>query len=149
MQLRVPKELITFENTLMRALPKGSLSKLGLAAAALLVFLANGSIAQGDSGSCIERASAYVAELDQLLSKERNWITPYKDLEARYAPFLDCEVDTLLEEVLKSRFSGPVTYNPRSKTFFINFSNDDVRVGFVYEVKERRSDYHYALFARK
>lgn len=35
------------------------------------------------------------------------------------------------------------------RSFFIDFSNDDVQVGFVYEVEERKSAYHYATFARK
>ena len=135
---------------MMAVLPKGRLSKLGLTAAVvLLLYLAHGSIARGESSSCIERVSAYVAELDQLLSKERNWITPYDDLNARYVPFLDCDVDALLEEVVKSRFIRPITYNPRSKTFFIHFSSADVKVGFVCEVKQRRTDYHNATWARK
>jgi hypothetical protein len=126
------------------------LDRPGIAAvAALLLCFAYGSVARAGSNSCTERVSSYVAELDQLLSKEREWITPYNDLKARYAPFLDCEVGALLEEVVKSTFIERIEYSPRSKEFFIDFSNDDVQVGFVYEVKERRSAYHYATFARK
>ncbi|MEH2625525.1 hypothetical protein V1292_003580 [Bradyrhizobium sp. AZCC 1719] len=133
----------------MNALPNIRVGRLGVAAVAALVCLVDESVAQAGSNSCIERVSAYVAELDQLLSKERNWRTPYKDLEVRYAPFLGCEVDALLEEVVKSRFVEPIGYSPGSKTFFIDFTNDDVQVGFVYEAKERRSSYHYAVFVRK
>jgi hypothetical protein len=146
-QLRVRKS--TSEHTPMSALLKGSLGKLRLVAVSLLLYLAHGSIARGESGSCVERVSAYVAELDQLLSKERNWITPYQDLDARYVPFLDCDVDALLEEVVKSRFTRPITYNPRSKIFFIHFSSADVEVHFAYEVAQRRSSYHRAKFTRK
>lgn len=126
------------------------LERLSFAAvAALFLCVAHGAVARGEPNSCIERVSSYVAELDQLLSKEKNWITPYNDLKARYAPFLDCEVDALLEEVVKSRFAEPIAYHPRSKKFFIDFSNGDVQVGFVYEVKERRSASHYSIFVRK
>jgi hypothetical protein len=54
-----------------------------------------------------------------------------------------------LEEVVKSRFIMPIDYNPRSDGFVIQFSNDDVRVGFVYDVKDRRTYYHSANFVRK
>ncbi|MEH2532711.1 hypothetical protein V1277_000907 [Bradyrhizobium sp. AZCC 1588] len=142
-------KLLSARYALMNALPKMRLDRLGFAAIAAFLCFAHESVAQAGSNSCIERVSAYVAELDQLLSKERNWRTPYKDLEVRYAPFLGCEVDALLEEVVKSRFVEPIGYSPRSKTFFIDFTNDDVQVGFVYETKERRSSYHYAIFVRK
>ena len=134
----------------MNALPKIGLDGLGYAAvAALLLSFAHGAVARAGSNSCAERVSSYVAELDQLLSKERNWITPYDDLDARYTPFLDCDADTVLEEVVKSRFIRPITYNPRSKTFFLHFSSPDIEVHFVYEVAQRRSDYHGAKFSRK
>jgi hypothetical protein len=134
----------------MNALPKIRLDRLGFAAVgSLLLCFAHGSVARGESRSCTEKVSSYVAELDQLLSKEREWITPYDDLNSRYVPFLDCEGDALLEEVVKSRFIEPITYNPRSKEFLIDFSNGDVKVQFAYDVKERRSSYHSAKFTRK
>ncbi|MEH2532716.1 hypothetical protein V1277_000902 [Bradyrhizobium sp. AZCC 1588] len=136
--------------TLMNALLMIRLDRLGFAAiVAPLLSLVHGGAAQGGSSSCTEKVSAYVAELDQLLSKEREWITPYDDLNARYTPFLDRDGDAFLEEVVKSRFIKPIAYNPRSKGFVIHFSNDDVQVGFVYEVEERRSDYYSAKFVRK
>ena len=134
----------------MNALPNIGLDGLGYAAvAALLLSFAHGADARAGSNSCAERVSAVVAELDQLLSKEREWITPYDDLNARYVPFLDCEGGALLEEVVKSRFIMPIDYNPRSEGFVTQFSNNDVRVGFVYDVKDRRTYYHSAKFVRK
>ena len=133
----------------MNAILLGRLGKRSFAAVAVLFLcLVHASVARGSS-SCAERVSTYVAELDQLLSKEREWITPYDDLNARHAPFLDCEGDALLEEVHKSRFITPIAYDPRNRLFFIRFSNDDVQVGLVYEVDGRRSQFHSAKFVRK
>ena len=132
------------------ALSKGRLSSIGLAAAmALLLCLAHASIARGDPASCIGRVSAYVAELDQLLSKQRNWITPFLDLNDRYYPFLDCDVDALLEEVSRSPFIRPITYNPRTKEYFVLFSSRDVRVGFTYRASEKASNTHSAGWVDK
>ncbi|MEH2532710.1 hypothetical protein V1277_000908 [Bradyrhizobium sp. AZCC 1588] len=133
----------------MNALPNIRVGRLGVAAVAALLCLVDVSVARAGSNSCTERVSSYVAELDQLLSKEREWITPYDDLNSRYAPFLDCEGDALLEAVVKSRFIEPITYNPRSKEFLIEFSSGDVKVQFAYDVKERRSSYASAKFTRK
>jgi hypothetical protein len=141
-------KLLRARYALMNYLPKMRLDRLGFAAVVFLCF-AHGSVARAGSNSCIERVSSYVAEQDQLLSKEREWLTPYIDLRSRYAPFLDCEVDALLEVVVKSRFIEPIAYDSRSKTFYIDFTNDDVKVGFVYKAEERRSSYHYSTFARK
>ena len=67
--------------------------------------------AQSDSASCIANASSYVVDLDALLSKEKNWITPYDDLNARYFPFRDCETDALLEVVRRSSFIRSISYH--------------------------------------
>jgi hypothetical protein len=73
---------------------------------ALILCLTQAPIARADSVSCLAKVSAYVAELDELLSKEKNWITPYDDLNARYFPFRDCEADALLEVVRSSTSFG-------------------------------------------
>src|SRR5713226_7228359 len=89
--------------------PKRSLSCIGSAvAAALLLGLAETLSARADSGSCLAKVSSYVSELDALLSKERNWITPYFDLNERYSPFRDCEAAELLDVVSRSRFIQPI-----------------------------------------
>jgi hypothetical protein len=75
-----------------------------IAVGALFLCLAQVPSARADSASCIAKVSSYVAELDELLSKERNWITPYNDLNKRYFPFRDCEADALLEVVRRSSF---------------------------------------------
>jgi hypothetical protein len=64
--------------TPMVALSLARFGCLGFAAMLLLLCLAQRSVAHADSSpsSCIGRVSAYVVELDQLLSKEKNWITP-------------------------------------------------------------------------
>jgi hypothetical protein len=85
------------------------------------------------------KVSSYVAEVDQLLTKERNWITPFLDLNNRSFPFVDCDVDALLEVVWQSRFRRPITYNPRTKEYFIVFSSNGVRVGFAYGALEKKS----------
>jgi hypothetical protein len=121
------------------AMQKRSFGWTGWVTIALLLYLAQAPIAHADSASCIEKATSYVAELDQLLSKERNWITPFIDLNNRYFPLQDCDTDALLEVVWGSRFRRPITYNPRTKEYFAVFSSDEVRVGFSYRVLEKKS----------
>ncbi|WP_152535697.1 hypothetical protein [Bradyrhizobium sp. Ai1a-2] len=105
--------------------------------------------ARGDPASCLARVASYVTELDQLLAKERNEITPFDELNKRYTPFEDCEADALLVEALRSRFALPITYNPRSKTYLVEFSSKDVRVGFAYLAAQRKSETHFALWTNK
>ena len=116
---------------------------------ALLLCLAQVPSARADSASCIAKVSSDVAELDELLSKERNWITPYFDLNERYFPFRDCDTDALLDEVSRSRFVRPITYHPSTKTYFIVFSSNDVMAGFAYLVNERKSIFPTASFVSK
>jgi len=111
--------------------PAGYLAAVG----ALFLCVAQVSSARGDSASCIAKVSAYVAELDALLSKERNWITPYHDLNERYFPFRDCEADALLDAVRRSSFIRSISYF--SGRYFIHFSSDEVLVGFTYYVLEK------------
>ena len=107
------------------------------------------STALADPASCIEKVSSYVAELDQLLANERNWITPFDDLNDRYFPFLDCDTDALLEVVWEARFRRSITYNPRAKEYLILFSSNDVRVGFSYRALERKSNTPSAVWVNK
>ena len=86
----------------------------------------------------LRKVSSYVAELDELLSEERNWITPYTDLNKRYFPFRDCEADALLEAVRSSSFIRSISYH--SGQYFIHFSSDEVVVGFTYYVSDKKSD---------
>lgn len=69
------------------------------AVVAFLLCAMQVSMSRADPASCIEKISSYVAEVDQLLAKERNWITPFDDLNDRYFPFLDCDTDAQLEVV--------------------------------------------------
>src|SRR5207249_1810184 len=116
---------------------------------ALFLCLAQISSARGDSASCVAKVSSYVAELDQLLSKEKNWITPYFDLNERYFPFRDCEADALLEVVSRSHFIQPVDYHPGLKEYFIIFSSDEVKVGFTYLASEKKSQSNHAGWVHK
>ena len=50
------------------------------AATILLLCAVQAPIARADPASCIEKVSSYVAEVDQLLATEKNWITPFHDL---------------------------------------------------------------------
>jgi len=105
---------------------------------ALCLALAPG--ARADSASCIAKVSSYVAELDQLLSTERNWLTPYDNLNERYFPLRDCEVDALLEVVRGSSYIRSISFSSRVDLYLVHFSSDRVLVGFGYLVSERRSD---------
>jgi hypothetical protein len=120
-----------------------------LTAVGVILCLAQTSSARADSASCIAKVSSYVAELDALLSKERNWITPYFDLNERYLPSRDCEADALLEVVSRSRFIQPIDYHPGLKEYFIGFSSDDVRVGFTYLASEKKSRFDSAGWVHK
>jgi hypothetical protein len=67
------------------------------AVGALLLGLTQISNARADPASCLAKASLFVTELDELPSKEKNWITPYEDLNERYFPLRDCEPNALLD----------------------------------------------------
>jgi hypothetical protein len=82
--------------------------------------------------------SSYVTELDALLSRERNLLTPYIDLNERHFPSRDCEADALLEVVRRSSFIRPISHH--AGQYFIHFSNEKVEIGFTYYVSERKSD---------
>jgi len=105
--------------------------------------------ARGDSASCLAKVSSYVTELDELLSKERNWITPFNDLNERYFPFRDCETDALLEVVSRSGFIQPIDQHPYLKAHFIVFASDDVRAGFTYLAFEKKSQFDHAGWVHK
>lgn len=120
-----------------------------IAVGALFLCLAQTSSVRADSASCLAKVSSYVAELDALLSKEKNWITPYFDLNKRYLPFRDCEADALLEVVSRSRFIQPIDYHPGLKEYFIVFLSDEVKVGFTYLASEKKSDPGHAGWVHK
>jgi hypothetical protein len=105
--------------------------------------------AQADPAECLGRAMSYFAQMDQLLSKEKNWIIPFIDLNARFGHLEDCDTDALLEEVVKWRYAQPIIYNPRAKEYLVRFSSRDVTVGFAYSARERKSDTHSAGWVRK
>jgi hypothetical protein len=107
------------------------------------------SISRADPASCIAKVSSYVAELDLLLAKEKNWITPFHDLNKRYFEFRDCDTDALLEVVWRSRFFQQITYNPRAKEYLILLSSKDVEVGFAYDASEKRSNTLFAIWVNK
>ena len=92
--------------------------------------------------ACIAKISAYVAELDQLLSTKiprfrPHEIGPYDELQRKYFPFGDCDGDPILIEATKSRFFRGIEYNPRPKDYIVRFSNGVVRTGFSYDGKKR------------
>lgn len=93
--------------------------------------------------ACVARVSAYVSELDQLLSTQIPWyrpleIGPYNELNRKYFPFGGCDGDPILIEATKSRFVQVIGYNPRARYYLVRFSNKDVTTGFSYDVKERK-----------
>jgi hypothetical protein len=119
------------------------------AVGALLLCVAQVSSAHGVSASCIAKVSSYVTELDALLSKERNLLTPYDDLNERYFPFRDCEADALSEVVRGSSFIRSISYGSRTKEYLIHFTSDKVLVGFGYLVSEKKSTFNTALWVHK
>jgi hypothetical protein len=104
---------------------------------ALALGLTQASGAHADSASCLAKVSSYVAELDELLSKEKNWNTPYMDLTKRSFPIYDCEADALLEVVRGSHFIRSISYHSRTNQYFILFSNGDAEASFVPGLGEK------------
>jgi hypothetical protein len=124
------------------AAPKPSrdvLRKL-IAIGALVMGLMQAPDARADSASCLAKVSAYVVELDELLSKERNWNTPYMDLTKRSFPIYDCEVDALLAVVRQSHFIRSISYHAPTNQYFIFFSNGDADASFAYLASEKKSN---------
>jgi hypothetical protein len=120
------------------------------AAITFLPCLAHAPIARAaDSASCLEKATLYVAELEELLAGERSRITPFEYLSNRYFPFLNCDTDGLLNVVWQSRFRQPITHHPRTKEYFILFSSNYVGVGFAYGALEKKSNTPFALWETK
>jgi hypothetical protein len=109
-----------------------------IAVSTLVLCLAQAPGARADPASCMANISSYVAELDALLSKEKNRLTPYIDLNERHFPFRDCEADALLEVVRRSGFIRSIGHH--AGQYFIHFSNEKVRIGFTYYVSEKKSD---------
>ncbi|MEH2614664.1 hypothetical protein [Bradyrhizobium sp. AZCC 1693] len=101
------------------------------------------------AASCMEKAKSYFAEIDQLLSKEKNWIMPFVELNERYSPLEGCDTDLLLQEATRSRFCQPITYNPHAKEYLVRFWSEDVKVEFAYSALEKKSDTHSAGWVNK
>jgi hypothetical protein len=118
----------------------------GLAVAALLLSISQIAAARADdTPACVAKMSEYVAELDQLLATEIPWyrshkIGPYRKLNRTHFPFADCDGDPLLIEASKSRFFRTIGYQPRPKSYIVDFSNGVVLVSFIYRANERRAE---------
>ena len=120
-----------------------------MAVGVLYLCLLQAPDARGDFGSCIANASMYVVELDELLSRVENRLTPYDDLNERYLPFHDCETNALLEVVKRSRFARSIAYHPPTNEYSIYLSSDYVKVGFNYLASEKRSNFKTATWVNK
>lgn len=116
---------------------------------AFSALVAHAPNAYADSASCLAKVSSFVAELDELLFKEKSWITPYVKLNERYFPLRDCEVDSLLDMVRKSRFIQSISHNSRANEYFIHFSSDEVMLDFSYLVSEKKSNFSGPMWVHK
>jgi hypothetical protein len=106
-----------------------------------------------DTPACVAKVSAYVAELEQLLSTKIPWfrshsIVPYDELQRKYFPFGDCAGDPVMIEASKSRFYAGIGYNPRVKYYVVEFSNRVVTTGFAYDVRQRKVESNGAGWVR-
>ena len=106
-----------------------------------------------DTPACVAKVSAYVAELDQLLSTKiprfhSHKIGPYDELQRKYFPFGDCDGDPVMIEASRSRFYAGTYYNPRAKIYLVEFSNKIVTTGFSYRVKQRKVESNGAGWVR-
>jgi len=119
------------------------------AAGALLLSLGQMPDARADSASCLAKVTTFVAELDELLSKEKNWLTPYDDLNERYFPLRDCDADALLDVVRRSKYLQSVFHNSRTNSYLIHFSSDAVSFGFGYLASEKKSYFSDPMWVHK
>jgi hypothetical protein len=106
---------------------------------AVLLAFAKVPNAHADSATCLAKAAAFVAELDELLEKERRSNRPYFDLAERYFPLRDCEAEALLDIARKSRFIRSIQYNPRTNEYHVLFERDIWGAWFSYLVAQRKS----------
>jgi hypothetical protein len=113
------------------------------------LLLAQASATRADPVLCLEKAKSYFAEIDQLLSKEKNWIMPFVELNERHSLLEDCDTDLLLQEATRSRFCRPITYNPHAKEYLVRFWSKDVRVEFAYSALKKKSNTHSAGWVNK
>ncbi|MEH2496317.1 hypothetical protein V1294_002796 [Bradyrhizobium sp. AZCC 1678] len=118
-----------------------------LVTASLLIVQA--SPTRADPVLCLEKAKSYFAEIGQLLSKEKNWIMPFVELNERYSPLEDCDTDLLLQEATQWRFIQPIIYNPHAKYYIVRFWSNDVKVEFAYSALTKKSDTHSAGWVKK
>jgi hypothetical protein len=118
-----------------------------LVASSLLLIQA--STARADPTLCLEKAKSYFAEIGQLLSKEKNWIMPFVELNERYFPLEDCDTDLLLQEATQWRYIQPIIYNPHAKAYLVRFWSDDVTVEFAYDSRKKKSRAHSAGWVNK
>ena len=117
--------------------------------AASLLQIMHASTARADHASCMEKAKSYFAEIVQLLSKEKNWIMPFVELNERYSPLEDCDTDLLLQEATQTRFIQPIIYNPHAKYYLVRFWSNDVKVHFAYYALNKKSSTHSAGWVNK
>jgi hypothetical protein len=113
------------------------------------LLLAQLSAARADPVLCLEKAKSYFAEIGQLLSKEKNWIMPFVELNERYSPLEDCDTDLLLQEATQWRYIQPIIYNPHAKAYLVRFWSDDVTVEFAYDSRKKKSRAHSAGWVNK
>jgi hypothetical protein len=113
------------------------------------LLLAQLSSARADPVLCLEKAKSYFAEIGQLLSKEKNWIMPFVELNERYSPLEDCDTDLLLQEATQWRYIQPIIYNPHAKAYLVRFWSDDVTVEFAYDSRKKKSRAHSAGWVNK
>ncbi|MEO6381032.1 MAG: hypothetical protein ABIO35_03285 [Nitrobacter sp.] len=120
-----------------------------MAVGILYLCLLQAPHARGDFGSCVANASMYLAELDELLSRVEDRLTPYDALNERYLPFHDCETNVFLEVVKRSRFARSIVYHPPTNEYSIYLSSEYVKVGFNYLASEKRSNFKTATWVNK
>jgi hypothetical protein len=116
---------------------------------ALVLAFAQVLAARADSASCLAKATSFIAELDELLEKEKYSSAPYTDLAERYFPFRACEAEALLDIARRSRFIRSISHFSRTDEYSVLFENNFVGAWFVYVVSERKSQSAGAGFTRK
>ncbi len=127
----------------------GRVGRVLVIGAVALLALAWLPQARADSDSCLAKATAFVAELDELLEKDQEWNRPYSNLVERYFPLRDCEAEALLDIVRRSRFIPSIQYSPRTSEYHVLFERDVWGAWFSYLAAERKSTTAGAGLLRK
>ncbi len=133
----------------VRKVTTSILRSIAFAMVVSLLLMLQALTARADHASCMEKAKSYFSEIVLLLSKEKNWLMPFVELNKRYEPLEGCDTDLLLQEAARTRFIRSIEYNPAAKYYLVRFRSRAVEVDFAYDRMKGKSEGHSAGWVEK